>query len=153
MIHDSDSKDNSSRSELLWEQREEKLLEKIRCDCVEAATRQEVKGIKKKRCHIFWVIPAMMMPIIAASINEMYTEYSNYSSMLMLISSLFNIIITFFNFGTQSHKHMEYATKYTEVADEIETELCKPRKHRIDCDLFLQRTTMKRNDINSRCPM
>ena len=148
---ETESKDNVHREELLWEKREEEFIATIRKSCSAASIEENAKGKKSRNFHILFSIPCMIIPVVAATLNEITTQTS-ISSILMLSSSLCNIINGFFNFGKKTQQHFEFSTKYSELADEISTELCKPRKHRIDCDLFLQKITMKRNDINSRRP-
>lgn len=71
---------------------------------------------------------------------------------LMLIVGILVGINTFFNFGKQRQSHFEFAGKYAELSLEIGVELCKPKKNRIACDVFLERMSSKFNQLNNNAP-
>jgi len=152
-LHHDDSKDDSDRKELLWEDREEKFIQTIEDDCRANSVQLDLIARKKRSCFRLWSVPAMILPLIAASLNEMApTKIKYVSSMIMLISGVCTVINTFFNFGKKSQQFFEYSNKYRELADEISVELCKPKRYRLDCDLVLHTVTVKRNAISSTCP-
>lgn len=147
------SKDDSSREELLWEEREEKYIRDIEHECRALSQTLEKIGKRKRYWYAIWSIPSMLLPVLAASVNEMAPDNLKYmSSLLMLGSAMCTTINTFFNFGKKSQQFFEHSNKYRELSDDISVELCKPKKYRLDCDLVLQRVSMKRNSIASTCP-
>lgn len=148
-----DSKDDSDRKELLWEDREEKYVRSIENDCRANSVLLDLTARKKRACFRLWSVPSMLLPLFAASWNEMApSDVQWFSSLLMLISGVCTVINTFFNFGRKSQQFFDYSNKFRELADEISVELCKPKRYRMDCDLVLHTVSMKRNSIASTCP-
>lgn len=148
-----DSKDDSGRKELLWEDREEKFIQSIEDDCRMNSVQLDLIARRKRTWFRLFSIPSMILPLIAASINEMApSDLQPISSVFMLLSGMCTVVNTFFNFGKKSQQFFEYSNKFRELADEISVELCKPKRYRLDCDLVLHTVTMKRNAISSTCP-
>jgi len=56
-----------------------------------------------------------------------------------MCSGLFSGIGMFFNFGKKEHTHFEYANKFFELSNEIESELSKPKRMRVACDVYMEK--------------
>lgn len=148
---ENNSTDDDNRRELLWEDREENLIMDITRKCEAIAIRHHIKGAVSKRLYAFWGVPGIILPVVVASLNE-YLEEKYYASVAMLTAAICNTIGTFFNYGKMSQKHFDIAGKYEELSQEVQMEMCKPKRHRIACDVYLQKTVSKFNNLNSNAP-
>lgn len=146
------SLDDQDRQELLWEHREEQLLLTIQNQCSTQEKLHIRSGKRKKLWYSVLGIPSTILPIIAATLSQM--EVDNFAvTVCMLVCGCVTGMNTFFNFGKQRQTHFEYAGKYQELGMDIGLELCKPRRNRIACDVFLQGTSAKFNHINNGAPI
>ena len=145
------SLDDENRRELLWETREETLLLSVQQKCEHAATKHERSGYRKKRLYALFGIPSTILPLITATLTQM-GEDTFVSTILMMVCGILTGVNTFFNFGRQRQCQFEFAGKYQELAMEIGVELCKPKKNRLACDVFLDRITNKFNNLNNTAP-
>lgn len=146
------SQDDLYRKELLWEKREEKIFIKWLENC---KIKSEKHERKYKICKIKYgicSIPAITIPIVVSSLNSTISCDGLENSILMMITALFTCINTFFNFGKRQEKHEQYSNKYFELANEIETELSKPKRHRISCDVYMEKIKQKYNFLHATEP-
>ena len=102
--------------------------------------------------YSFFGIPSTLLPIIAATLSQMQAD-ELIVTVLMLACGCVTGMNTFFNFGKQRQQHFEYAGKYQELAMDIGLELCKPKRNRIACDVFLHSISSKFNNINNGAPI
>ncbi len=146
------SLDDSNRQELLWETREETLLLSIQNKCDRQSDWHEKAGYSKKRLYVLFGIPTTIIPLVTASLTQMKGVDPLVITCLMLVVGILTGVNTFFNFGKQRQSHFEFAGKYQELSLEIGVELCKPKKNRIACDVFLERMSSKFNQLNNNAP-
>ena len=57
----------------------------------------------------------------------------------MMLSGVFIGVSTFFNFGRKTQAHSEYSNKFYELVNEINSELTKPKKNRIDAGVYIEK--------------
>jgi hypothetical protein len=70
----------------------------------------------------------------------------------MMLSGLFSGISMFFNFGKKTELHSNYSNKYFELANEIDSELIKPKRFRVACDVYMERTKLRYNSLCKHSP-
>jgi hypothetical protein len=145
---------DTERVELPWECREEDHLISIQNNCYSESNRLNKQATHDKRMYALFGVPSVLLPIVIVTVNEhlVGTEYSFVISILLLMSAVCATINTFYNYSKKAQQFFEFSFKYQDLGDEIATELCKPRRHRIDCDLFLQRVCMRNGYISSQVP-
>tara|TARA_R110000823_G_C15786269_1_gene485657 strand:+ start:112 stop:606 length:495 start_codon:yes stop_codon:yes gene_type:complete len=131
--------DDENRKELLWERREETLLKKWANDCLNRSLQHDEKGKKNKILFSIFGIPTMLIPIILGGVGSVVPCHSLSYSLGIMGTGLFSGISMFFNFGKKEQLHFEYQNKFFELFNEIEAELSKPKKHRIACDVYLEK--------------
>jgi hypothetical protein len=146
------SSDNSDRKELLWESRQEQLLKQWCSDCKTRGAQHDAQGKRNKRKFAIFGIPSVLMPIVLGGVSGVVQYNSLIYSLGMMSSGLFSGVNLFFNFSKKTQLHFEYSNKFNELSTEIETELCKPRRHRIACDVYLERTRMSFNYLCCQAP-
>lgn len=144
--------DDDNRKELLWEKREENVLHEWRKDCKVRSVQHEVKGKKNKIKFGVFAVPTIIIPIILGGISSIVPCHSLIYSLGMMITGLFGGIGMFFNFGKKEQSHFEYMNRFFELANEIEAELSKPKRHRIACDVYMEKIKQEYNKYTSLSP-
>lgn len=147
----SSSVDNENRKELLWETQEEQLLEKWMEEMYECSKKQGIKGKRTKKIYALIGLPATLLPIILSGLSSIEID-PLLNSLLMITTGSLIGISTFFNLGKKFAQHFEYEHKYDELARELDKELQKPKRHRIACDLYMEKIYMSYNGLNARAP-
>jgi hypothetical protein len=139
------SVDDENRKELLWEKREEKVLNRWYEDCLLRSKSHRDRGKKEKCLFITFGIPNIIIPIILGGISSIVPCYSLSYSLGMMATGLFSGISIFFNFGKKEQLNYEYQNRFFELACNIEMELSKPKRHRIACDVYLEKIKQEYN--------
>ena len=148
----SQSQDDNQRKELLWENREEILLEEWMENMEAQSKKHRVKGDKFKQLYKLFGIPAILIPIALSSLSNQLEGSPLINSMLMLLAGICSGISNFLNFGRLYSEHYNYEQLYNEMANELKKELSKPKRHRIACDVFMERVYMRYSALNSGAP-
>lgn len=63
-----------------------------------------------------------------------------------MTAGLFSGVGMFFNFCKKQVEHNTYANKFFKLVTEVESELAKPKKNRIACDVYIEKV---KNEYNS----
>lgn len=147
------SRDDEHRKELLWEHREEELLLKWMNEMYDNSKLHRKSGKKYKKCYAIFGVPATLIPIIMSGLTTQLKEYPLAQSLLMITTGTLVGVSTFFNLGKRFAQHFEYEHKYDELARELEKELKKPKRHRLACDVYMEKIYMKYSGLNVRAPM
>ena len=147
------SEDDSNRKELLWESREEHL---ILGWCKKLKVSSLAHGLKAKKMKQYYTcvsLPAILIPVVASSLSTVLQPYPLAMTGAMLTTSIFTGINGFFNLGAKTQLHFEFEYSYNKLANEIEKELCKPKRHRVACDLYLQVVMSEMNRLDASAPV
>lgn len=147
----SNSKDDEHRKELLWETREEELLKDWMEEMKINSIKQGKKARQTKKLYALVGVPATLIPIVLSGLTSLEIE-PLVNSLLMITTGSLIGISTFFNLGKKFAQHFEYEHKYDELARELEKELKKPKRHRIACDVYMEKIYMTYNGLNARAP-
>lgn len=140
------SEDDQQRKELLWETREEVLITQWAKDC---AIRVKLHNEKSKSYKVKYgvvSIPSILIPIVLSGLSPVVSCGSLEYSLALMSAGLFSGVSLFFNFGRLSSEHKTFADKYFSLITSIESEICKPKRHRIACDVYLEKI---KNEYNS----
>jgi hypothetical protein len=149
----SSSEDDFNRKELLWERRGEDLISSW-CEKLKKSSIAHGKmGKVMKNRYTMVSLPAVIIPVVASSLSTVLQPYPLAMTGLMLTTSIFTGINSFFNYGKKEQKHFEYEASYQKLANEIEKELSKPKKHRTACDLYLQIILSEMNRLDGSAPV
>jgi uncharacterized protein YueI len=146
------SKDDPARKELLWERREEQLLLGW---CKKLKFNSLAHGVKAKRTKHYYnmvSLPAILIPVVASSLSTVLQPYPLAMSGAMLVTSVFTGINGFFNLGAKTQLHFEFEYAYNKLANEIDKELCKPKRHRTACDLYMQIVLSEMDRLDASAP-
>ena len=150
-LSDSISSDTHNRVEMQWTKRIEKIIYTWNDNCINsAAIHKKYSEINKK---IFYTIniPAVILVFIVSAIpSDLINDNKTIFNIVLIIAGVLSTINAFLNPGEVSARHNNFYNSYNELSVEILSELAKPRAHRQDADVFLQRTMDKYNCLNSR---
>jgi len=144
--------DDPDRKELLWEKREEKLLHKWKDDMIVKSKKHYLKSKKFKKLYLVFGCITIIIPLILSGIIDM-DIHPYVISFLMIFSGVMSGVSTFINFGKKFQSHSEFDNRYNGLALEIESELRKPKKNRIACDVFLERARLTYSNLDTQAPM
>jgi hypothetical protein len=145
------SRDDENRKELLWEEREEGLLKIWMNEMVISSKKQGIKARQTKKIYALVGVPATLLPIILSGLTSLEIE-PLVNSLLMITTGSLIGVSTFFNLGKKFAQHFEYEHKYDELAKELQKELNKPKRHRVACDVYMEKIYMTYNGLNARAP-
>ena len=150
----SESSKDDDRLEMPWMAKQEEFILKIKEQCDELSKQHTVASKSHKKKYIRYSVPAIVLPIVCGAISNLIPkDYEYINGITLSITGILTGINTFFNHGKKTEKHNEYAGRYAELAGFIATELSKPKKFRIQLDVYLQTVTGKYNDLNNSAPM
>lgn len=152
----SKSHDNTQRIEMLWTNRIEYLFEDWAAQSKEFAKQHNILAKHKKCLYRSFGIPAMIIPLAMASLNQIYEDNTEISiitnSICYLLTGTLSGVNTFFNFASQYEQHYYSEIRYKELYIDIQGLLIKPKKDRPPADVSIERYKLKFEHINENSP-
>lgn len=145
------SKDSDSRKELLWEEREQNLLLRWKDQMEKQAKLHKKSGRRYKKLYAIFGVPSALIPIITSGLTNFISPLTQ--SILMITTGTLIGISTFFNLGRKYTEHLEFQARYDELARDLEKELAKPKRHRVACDVYMERIYLQFSGLNARAPL
>ena len=145
------SVDSINRKELLWETREEAVVEKWKKHCSKQSQLHGVKARQIKQQYKCLSIPAILIPVGMSSFSSYLLTHPIVTSACLMTVSIFTGLNGFLNLGARTQAHFNSEGLYGDLALGIETEMCRPKRYRLACDVFLERTrsAISKLDLNS----
>jgi hypothetical protein len=147
------STDDQTRTELMWEDREELLVEKWRVDIMKASHQHQRLGKKYQNLYKIFGLPTVLIPLSLSGLNGVLEVEPLVVTILLVLSASLQGVVTFVNFGQKYQEHYNYSTLYSELSKQIECELCKPKSKRLACDVFLERVRQQYSHLNHMAPV
>jgi hypothetical protein len=147
------STDDPNRKELLWEKREEAILEEWRQRMLNNSTAHGKKGRVMKTRYVVCTVPAIIIPVVASGLSNVMQPYPLATAGTMLTTSILAGINGFFNFGSKTERHFQFEAAYMVLANEVQKEMCKPKAMRPPCDVYLQKIMSKMNELDASAPV
>ena len=133
------SLDDEQRKELLWEKREEELIRKWIDDCKIRSKKHSQKSKEYKIKYACIGLPSILIPIVLGGLSPVIPCHTLEYSLVLMSYGLFSGVGMFFNFGKKEVEHNTYANKFFKLVNEVEAELSKPKRHRIACDVYMEK--------------
>jgi hypothetical protein len=146
------SNDDPDRKELLWESREEDLIHKWKKHCIIESRLHGEKARRVKKQYTALSIPAIILPLVLSGFSSLIQPYPLVNSITLMAVAILTGISGFFNLGGRCQKHFQYEGLYNDLALNIDSEMCKPKKARIACDLYLERVKNNVSKLDLSCP-
>lgn len=144
------SEDDETRKELMWTARSQTYVQGVSVRCRAASARHSMLARRKKIAYQIIGIPSTVLPIISIIWQTAKCETALISTILVVTGSSCSAVSAFLNLGQKAQQHKEYSNRFQELADEIDSMLCKPKAGRIASDVFLERIQNKFSSL-SRC--
>jgi len=144
--------DNEHRIELLWERREEQVVENFAEDANTRSISHDLKAKKFKRLNIGFTLPTIVIPLILSGLSEVLDEFKLLNNILLICVGILSGIQALLGFSEKYQKHSNFSNLFLELSDEVKTELSKPKSSRVACDLFMCKIRLRRSNLISRAP-
>ena len=142
---------DQTRLDLLWEDREEAIVSQWTSLCSERSGAHRKAAQSQRTRHRVFGALAIFTPIIFSGVTQYHTEPA-VTMIGFVLTGLTSAMNTFFNFSQKMTEHFDYAARYEEMGREISVEVCKPRRFRGACDVFMARCEMKLNALTRNGP-
>ena len=141
------------RVELKWLSDIEKVINGWKDKCDENSKAHNKKAAYYKKVYKALGIPSAVLPAVLAVLNSSTGEgYKVLISGLMIVLSVISGVAGFINAGKKYEQHYQYEFMYSELSNEITSEMVKPRRNRPAADVFLQKIVDKYNSVNKGAP-
>tara|TARA_R110000744_G_scaffold144468_5_gene256581 strand:+ start:181 stop:672 length:492 start_codon:yes stop_codon:yes gene_type:complete len=152
-IESESSSEDKERIEQPWDTKSEQFIQDLKLSCDQISKMFNLSSRKAKKKYNLLAIPTIILPLICSIIIPKIEKNKDIiNSVLLCMIGILNGLSTFFNFGKKMIIFNEYSGKYTELSNIISLELAKPKKYRIDLDVFLERVTLKKQQLDSSAP-
>lgn len=147
---------DKTRSEEPWSEAGEKLMNHWLREVYTLQYRHEKAGYFYKKMRKIWGLPCVIIPSVMTPITNVYADYKNiqYINMLAFVTvAIFTGVDSFFSFALRRERHFNHSTRYSELHSEIQVEMIKERRYRVQSDVFFTRIQMKYDMLNMNAPI
>mgnify|MGYP006105010791 CR=1 FL=1 len=160
-----DSSDTpESRKTDAWTNKITDYVKRLRDNCLLKQEEHERSGHHFMMLEYLFGLPAVLIPTVSGPIvillalltddtcdNITTTDY--FSTSVFVTTGILNSINTFFKFGIRSNRHFTFASKYSDICTDIDTEIIKSKKYRMNAGLFLNTVKMKFDSLSFSEPI
>lgn len=149
----SHSSEDVSRQEMKWTDNQEAFIRKLQADCKNKSIQYDAASHTTKKRYNQFSIPTIIIPIIMSVVSPHLTdEYKVINAISLAFVGVLNGIQSFYNYGKKSSLFNEYSGRYNELFNSIDIELSKPKRHRVQLDVYLERISQKKGDLDATSP-
>ena len=155
-LSDEDSLDNSNRPEMPWTLNAENLLNQWNDKAKISDKIHDKSGYHYKNLRKIWGIPAIILPGAMSPISTVFaeTKWIKYVNMgVFMLVAMLSGVDTFFSFSTRKERHFNHSARYGELSTMVEGELNKPKKFRIQADVFMTTVRLQFDHLNVTAPI
>jgi hypothetical protein len=150
------SSDNDiTRYDETWTDNNEHLAREWMGVASNLSERHNRASIYNKNKHYMTGLPAILLPTIFAPITATFSGYPNIDHVSVcgfIATAIFSGIHSFFNYNIKYQRHLEYSARYMDIVTDIQYELAKKRKFRIEPDVFLTKIQLKLDNLAQNSP-
>ena len=147
---------DKTRSEEPWSEAGETLMNHWLREVYTLQYRHEKAGYFYKKMRKIWGLPCVIIPSVMTPITNVYADYKHiqYINMLAFVTvAIFTGVDSFFSFALRRERHFNHSTRYSELHSEIQVEMIKERRYRVQSDVFFTRIQMKYDMLNMNAPI
>lgn len=149
----SSSQDDNDRKIMIWTNKIETFI----IDIKDKAKEQIVIHRKKYNIYlkIFYGInipEAILLFVITSLSMEYKIRNELLTNIITITAGILSLINTFIDPGKLHQQHIHFIHLYEELIQEIDIELVKSKKLRIDADLFIQKINANYINLNNKAP-
>lgn len=148
----SSSEDDPYRQELLWTSRQERLIIDWQQDAEIKSLAHQTKAKFLRSLHRIFGTTSVITPIVFTMVVNLFPTNTYISSSGLMTCSLFSAIIGLFAFNQQSGDNFEASQKYNSLVQDIRSELSKPKRQRVACDMFMCRIELLLQQLSLTSP-
>ena len=142
-----------------WTSKINRFLIKLEQDASIKRDLHDLSGHHFRKLEIRWSLPSVAIPSIFAPLtllvglidpnrNNDSPQASEYVATLgFILTAICNSVDNFFRFGNRSARHHLYSAKYSDIVTDIQSEIVKKAKFRINADVFLTAMKMKYDNL------
>ena len=145
------------REEEPWSDNNEIFMTSLFDLCKTKVDQHERAGYLFKEKNARWGLPAILLPTIMAPVSvliEDHPDVGKYINALAFITTgVFVGVTSFFKFGEKMANHFNIASRYADVASDIELELIKGRRFRLQIDVFSTKIHMILDSLSANEPV
>lgn len=138
-----------------WSTAAEKLISDWAVDCDARAKTHNEKKKMNGWLHAVFGLPSILLPVVMAAMTPIIDESPHAVAVqvggLVCIGAL-GTINTFFNFKSESSRHAEFASRFSELHSDVKYQLYKSREFRVPSDEFIARVQTKFDSLVERAP-
>lgn len=148
-------RDLDEESDTSWTEDIEEYIKTILKKCQDAEEAHNGCGYSMKTKHAFYAFPAMLIPTISAPVMGTFKddEWAPYFGMsAMVVTAIFSGFSNFFNYGSKSQMHFNFAGRYGDIVTDIEETLHKKHDRRISAHVAMRTYKMKMDALNLSAP-
>lgn len=161
MINRKLSSDNTLSEDTLrydepWTTKSENYLKDIMKNCKNLSNIHENSGYYLRRKTNIFSIPSIIIPTIMSPLTTIFGdyEYMKYINMTaFLITGFLTAINNYYKFSNEMEQHFQFSNKYSIMYNEIDLELSKKKKYRIDVDVFTEKIKNNYDHLFSTAPI
>lgn len=141
------------RVEMKWDVRQQNTLLAWAADAKKRSNYHGEQAVINKARHAAFGVPTMVLPLVISTLTDYLRDLPVVSAFMLITCALFSTIATFFAFAGKMQHHGEFESRFAEFATTVEAEMSKPRAHRTQCDVYLQKSLDSYNSLVSSAPM
>ena len=151
-----ESSSDNKRIEEPWSSKGEELIKKWSIDIERQKDLHEMSGYYFKKLRKISslptvVIPSVMSPVSAVFAEKNWIKYVNLTAFILV--GFLASVDSFYSFSTRKEKHFNHSARYAELQTEIDGEMFKEKKFRIQSDVFLTKIRMSYDILNTIAPV
>lgn len=147
------SKDDDDRKIMIWTNKIETYLLEIRDKTTEHIKEHRRNYNKYKNFFYGINIPEAIILFVLSSLTMEYKNTNELlTNILTITAGILSLINAFIDPGKLYTQHIQYVHLYEELIQEIDIELVKSKKLRMDADLFLQKINSNYTNLNNKAP-
>jgi len=150
---DSKESEDRNREEQLWTDKSEKFIRKIQHDCLDKAKAYDEASRSSKKKYTRYALPGVVVPIIMSVVSPyLPADYKYVDGIALASIAILNGLNNFQNYGKKFSNYNEFAGKYSDLASYIEVEMSKPKRFRTSIDVYLERCSVRKSDLDNSAP-
>lgn len=134
---------DGERKELLWEKREETLVHTWIEECRSMALLHHQTAKRLRVIHKLLRFFCSLLPFIGAAFTEELDTFWN--KVFFVTITAVTVFTSVLDLGQKVESHFVFSSMYEELKNSMRTEMHKPKKWRIACDVFLKEYELKLN--------
>ena len=149
---------DENQTEEPWHSSLEKYVKNIRDIARLHSNLHEQSGYYFKQRNNWFGLPSVLIPLIMAPIS-LLVESANVSAIPFvnaggfMLTGIFTGVYSFFKYGEQMERHFSFASRYSDIVTDIESELIRERKHRTPADVMIVKIKMALANLNTTAPV